>query len=151
MKEFPYVDFNQGLDARLFTPWYLDQISKLSKVKIRFALDSDGYRKYVSDAIQLAKKNGIKDFGVYVLIGYKESVEEAIDRLEFIRSLGVWPNPMRFQPLDAKIKNSYIPPGWTSKELSSMSRYYSRLAWLDGISYEQYKDREEQFVPLLDI
>ena len=46
---------------------------------------------------------------------------------------------LRYQPLDATEKNGYVAPGWTDAELRRMTRYYSRLRWLEHIPYEDYQ------------
>lgn len=138
IKIFPLIDFNQGLDARLFTPEIASMLGEL-RCKVRFAFDYWGMESYVKDAIELCKKYTTKDIGVYCLIGFNDNPKDARARLEMIRSWGIRPNPMRFQPLDAKHKNGYIAPKWTERELKNIMRYYSRLAWLDGIDYEDYQ------------
>jgi len=139
LKPFPQVDFNQGLDARLFTTWHADQIARLRRPKVRFALDHVNMTGPVSDALVLARKAGLRDFGVYVLIGFKDTPADAQARMETVRSWGVWPNPMRYQPLDAAQKNAYVAPGWTAFELRRMSRYYNRLRWFEHIPYEDWQ------------
>jgi len=138
LRRFPYVDFNQGLDARIFKPYHAFNFAKLQGVKVRFALDHINNLSAISDAISLARKEGLRDFGVYVLIGFNDTPEDALERLEFIRSLNIWPNPMRYQPLDCEQKNSFIGDNWTEEELKKMTRYYSRLRWLEHIPYQEY-------------
>jgi len=138
LKMFPLVDFNQGLDARIISPWHLDQLSRLKGVKVRFAFDHVSDESAVVDAINSAKEAGFKDFGVYVLIGFRDTPEDARHRLDTIRALGILPNPMRYQPLDTLERNSYVDDGWTQDELKRMTRYYSRLVWLGHVPYEDY-------------
>jgi hypothetical protein len=136
---FPFVDFNQGLDARLMRSWHADQIARLKAVKVRFSFDYLDMAGYVADAIRKCLVKGLKDIGVYALIGYKEPPREAIKRLELIRSWDIRPNPMRYQPLDAEWKNGYVAPGWTEDELKKVMRYYSRLRYLEHIPFEDYQ------------
>lgn len=143
LKIFPYVDFNQGFEARRFTPDLADMFGEL-KCHIRFAFDNWGSEQYVKDAIDLCRQRSTKDISVFVLIGYKDSPEEAKAKLEAVRSWGgVLPTPMRFQPLDAKKKHEYVAPGWTDFELKRMMRYYSRLNYFEHIPYEEFHDRED--------
>lgn len=136
---FAACDFNQGLDARLFTPWHADQLARLKRPHIRFSWDSIKTEGSVVDAVNLCKKYGFKDIGIYCLIGFRDTPEDAIYRLESVRSWGLLPNPMRYQPLDCIEKNSFVGEGWTERELANMTRYYSRLAWLgNACSYENY-------------
>ncbi len=52
LKVFPFVDFNQGLDARRFTPSLADMLGELN-CHIRFALDHSNLSAVVKDAIDL--------------------------------------------------------------------------------------------------
>lgn len=136
---FPVCDFNQGLDARLFTSYHADQLARLKKPHIRFSWDSIKTEGAVTDAVNLCKKYGFRDIGVYVLLGFKDTPEDAKYRLEKVRSWGLFPNPSRFQPLDCLQKNSYVAPGWTETELRKMMKYYYRLGWLDNTcSYDEF-------------
>lgn len=138
LKVFPKVDFNQGLEAARFTPEIADLLGNL-KCKVRFAFDGWYAEQAVHDAVKLCKERTTKDIGVYVLIGYDDTPKDAMARLELVRSWKVLPNPMRYQPLDAHAKNCYVAPNWTDRELKKMTRYYSRLAYLNGIPYEEYQ------------
>ncbi len=140
---FPACDFNQGLDARRFTGWHADQIARLKHPKVRFALDHANATGSVTDAIATARAAGLRHFGVYVLVGFTDTPDDALARLEYVRSLNIWPTPMRYQPLDATEKNAYVAPAWTDYELRRMTRYYSRLRWLEGIPYADYKPADE--------
>lgn len=139
LKALPFVDFNQGLEAERFTFHHADRIAELKHPKVRFALDSKADYAPVTDAIALARSRGLKDFGVYVLFGYHDTPEEAKERLEYIRSLGIRPTPMRYQPLDTLTKNEYIDPNWTRKQLEDTARYYSKLRYLEHIPFEDYR------------
>ena len=60
-------------------------------------------------------------------------------RLQEAYQLGVWPNHMRYQPLDAITKNSYGGENWTERELKRYMRYWSRLRWLRQIPFDEYR------------
>lgn len=145
LKVFPFVDFNQGLEAKRFTPEIADILGNLN-CHVRFALDHSNLAGIVKDAIDLCKERTTKKISVYCLIGYKDTPEDALYRLELIRSWGALPNPMRYQPLDAKTKNGWVEDGWTEGELADMMRYYSRLAWLGHIPWSDYnaEPKEQQ-------
>ncbi len=138
LKALPWVDFNQGLDARLFTVYHARRIAELREVKVRFALDDLAAEGPVADAVAMARRHGLRDIGVYVLIGFHDTPECARYRLEMVRSWGIRPNPMRYQPLDALRKDEHVAPAWTARELRRMTRYYSRLRWLEHIPYRDY-------------
>ncbi len=136
------VDFNQGLDARLFRSWHAEMLSRLKKPKMRFALDHVDMTDVVGRAVALAREHGLRDIGVFVLVGFQDTPEDALTRLETVRGWGLRPNPMRYQPLDARVKNRHVASTWTTDMLQDVMRYYSRLRWLEGVSFQEYRDHE---------
>ncbi len=147
-KVYQLTDFNQGLEARKFTPELADLLGQI-RCKIRFAFDNWGQETAVKEAIDLCKARTTKDITVYCLIGYNDTPDDAKARLELIKSWKVLPAPMRYQPLDTKNKNEYMAKGWTERELRDMTRYYFRQAWLEHIPYEQYKKQPEEQMELV--
>lgn len=139
LKVFPLVDFNQGLEARRFTPELADLLGNL-RCKVRFAFDSWAQEKSVKAAIDLCEKRTTKDITIYCLIGYDDDPDSARARLDKVKSWGIMPAPMRYQPLDAEEKDCYVHPNWTERKLRSMVRYYFRQAWLKHITFDEYED-----------
>ncbi len=142
LKVFPLVDFNQGLEARRFAPEVADLLGNI-KCHVRFAFDHWGQEAAVKDAIDLCRERTTKDIGVYCLIGYNDNLEEAKSKLELIRSWGVLPYPMRYQPLDAKVKNEYVNPKWTDRQLRNVIEYYSRLNWRGYRPFEELRSNRK--------
>ena len=138
-KIFRLTDFNQGLEASGFTPELADLLGTI-RCKVRFSFDHWGQEAVVKNAIDLCRKRTTKNIGIYVLIGYKDNPESARARLELVRSWGLLPNPMRYQPLDTIKKHSYLALGWTNKEMRKMTRYYSRLRWFGSFPYDEYQN-----------
>jgi hypothetical protein len=138
LKALPGVDFNQGLDARLITARHASRIAELKNVKVRFAFDHPGQETAVHDAIALCRREGLRDFSVYCLIGFDDDPESAKHRLSLVLSWKAWPNPMRYQPLDSLVKNSHVAPGWTDAELKRFMCYYSRQRYLSGVPFDEY-------------
>ncbi len=138
-KQFYLTDFNQGLEARRFTPELADLLGDI-RCKVRFAFDDWNDEGAVKDAIDLCRERTTKDIGIYCLIGYKDNPESARARLELVRSWDIWPYPMRYQPLDAKKKDSYLALGWKNREMRKMVAYYSRLGFHKNIPYEDFQD-----------
>jgi len=148
LRPFRAVDFNQGLDAGLFTSQHAGLLATLQHVKIRFAFDSSKDEVIVADAIQAARRANLTDISIYVLIGFDDDPENAKSRLEWVRSFNLRPNPMRFQPLDALSKDSYVAPGWTDRELKRMMRYYSRLRWFEHIPFNDFEYEPKETLDL---
>lgn len=142
LKKLEWCDFNQGLDIRLLKIHHAERFSELKDPLIRLSWDNSKDEKYFFQAYELLKQAGIKkrNIQVYVLIGYKDSPENALYRLEKINELGVLINPMRYQPIDCKKKNDYIGTGWTDKELKRFMRYWSRLIFFKNKCGLEFKD-----------
>jgi hypothetical protein len=161
LSSLPYVDFNQGLDARIFTQWHAQQLRRLRHVKVRFAFDHRRCEPWVQSAFAMARAEGLVDFGCYVLIGFEDSPADARYRLEKVREWDVRPTPMRYQPLDAKKKNAFVAHGWTERELLDMTQYYSNLRYNEHVPFESFdhskacrdwsrRKRASKPMPLLD-
>ncbi len=138
LMDFDLVDFNQGLDVRLFNKKAADRLSRI-KLHARFAFDHIGLESKVADAVALCKKRTTKKISVYVLVGYDDTPEDALYRLEKVREWGALPNPMRYQPLDTTKRNAYCSPAWTDRELKRVCRYYSRLNYWGAIPFSEFQ------------
>ncbi len=133
LKYLPYIDFNQGLDCVLFSKEKAVLLSNLKKFKFRFAFDKLNQEKHILKSLQIIKdlnllKSKTKDdIFVYILYGFKDTPEEALYKARLIMSLGMFPYPMRYQPLNSLEKNSYInkEKGWTHNKLTGFSAYWS--------------------------
>lgn len=139
LKCLPYVDFNQGLDASLFTNTKINRLTELKVAKIRFSFDHIKDERVVVKAIKRAIRAGFKNIGCYVLIGFDDSPDDALYRLQLLKNLGVLPNPMRYQPLDSIMKNKYVGKNWTEYELMRFQRYWSKQIWLGHIPFNEYR------------
>jgi len=138
---FPSADFNQGLEAARFTSWHAEEIARLNKPMVRFALDRDSQEGPVHAALDRARKAGLTRFGIYVLVGYTDTPENAVARLETVRGWDIRPYAMLYQPLDAERKNSYVAPGWSEYELGRTLQYYNRLRWHEHIPFDRFDRR----------
>jgi len=140
LKPLNNIDFNQGLDARLLTPYRAERLCELDMVVIRLAWDHVKMEQQFLAAFELLLKVGFppRKIRTYVLIGYQDTPDDALYRLQTIKDLGAWPFPMRYQPLDAVRRNSYVGRHWTERQLADYMRYWSRLRWLEHIPFEEY-------------
>lgn len=139
------IDFNQGLDARLLTEHHAGQLAELHRVgklaRIRLAWDDLETESRFRKAHSALVSAGIpkSKISVYVLIGYQDTLQDALYRLSEIWALKSWPNPMRYQPLNARKKNEYVSPNWTEGELKRYVKYWSNLRWLSGVPFGEYR------------
>ena len=123
-----WVDFNQGLDARLITDEVAERLSRLklgpNTVKVRLGYDQPYEEKFVHRAIERLKAVGIKGRSVmvYILFNYNDTPDGFFERVRNVLNWGATAYPMRYIPLDALDKNSYISPNWTREEVEMVQR-----------------------------
>lgn len=139
VKGLPNVDFNQGLDARFLTDYHASRLAELDCM-VRLAWDHVGLEPQVMTAIERLRcakipKHRIR---VYVLIGFDDTPDDARYRLETLEAMGLMPNPMRFNPLDALQRDQYVGPAWTDRELSRYLRYWSNKRWFGSIPFDEF-------------
>ena len=141
LKPLKGVDFNQGLDARLLTDYHAQRIAELDLANVRLAWDHVEMESKFMQAFERLRKAGIpkNKIFVYVLIGYKDTPNDALYRLETVKNLGALPSPMRFQELAAKKRNSYVGENWTNRQLIRYMRYWANLTKVRGLPFEQSK------------
>lgn len=139
------IDFNQGLDCRLLETRHIDEIKRLKyKPFIRFAFDNISQEVHVHAAVKRFRDAGFgkRRIGIYVLFGFNDTPEDALERLRLVYSWEIRPNPMRYQPIDATKKNDYVGDNWTEEELLKISKYWSRLQYYEHIPYENFNYRK---------
>lgn len=118
-----YVDFNQGLDARLLTDEKMALLSQIAINPMRIAFDDIDMKNLYVKKIRLAKKHGIKQLSNYVLYNFEDTPDDLYERLriniELNEELGlsIYSFPMRFIPLSAKTRGYVDNPHWTKQQL----------------------------------
>ena len=140
LKPLSGIDFNQGLDARLLTKHHAERIAELDLKMVRLAWDHIGLEAQFNAAWDTLRSAGIPKgkISAYVLIGYKDTPDDALFRLRSIWDRGSWPNPMRYQPLDAIKRNQYVGEHWTDRELKRYMRYWSNLRHLSAVPFDEF-------------
>lgn len=98
------VDFNQGLDARLFDKDKAEMLSKINLNPVRFAFDDISYERSIRKAIKLSKKYFQSEIRVYVLYNFKDTPEDFYHRIDLLNREGVLAFPMQYRPPTKKIR-----------------------------------------------
>jgi len=140
LKPLESVDFNQGLDARFLTSYHAQRIAELDIRCVRLAWDYTGMEDAFMSAFERLTTAGIPSsmIRVYVLMGFKDDPKDTLYRLETIREMGAWPNPMRYQPLDAMQRDQFLGSNWTEHELTRIKKYYSSLRYYGHIPFKSF-------------
>lgn len=138
-KPLKWVDFNQGLDARLLNEYHADRLAELNCM-VRLAFDSVQYESQFMRAFEILRKAGLpkKRIRVYVLVGFEDTPDDALYRLHTVADLGIDPNPMRYNPLDTLQRDSYVGSGWTDAELTRYVRYWANLRYFRAVPFEEF-------------
>lgn len=145
LKPVPCVDMNQGLDCRIIKPYHIDRLRELNLHCVRFAWDHIKEEGHVIDAVNLCLKAGIpkSKIRVYVLVGFHDTPEDALYRMQTLKDMGLGKNsPMRFQAIQgdkALIKNGYLESTWTEYEITRFMHYWFRQAWVSNIPYADWR------------
>jgi hypothetical protein len=128
------VDFNQGLDSRLLTPYHAERIArlKLAKRGARLALDSSRDYSQSSWATALSRllSAGIakRNISSYAIIGFDSDPSEAWKRCTAIEECGIRALPMWFHELDAMKANVVTEKqaalGWSDYERRRIMQWF---------------------------
>lgn len=120
---FRYIDFNQGVDARLLTEEKMKLLSEIAIKPLRIAFDYIKLQKLYMEKVHLAHKYGVEHLSNYMLYNFNDTPEDLYERLriniELNEELGlhIFSFPMRFIPLNAKHRRYVYNPHWTKKQL----------------------------------
>ncbi|MGE4293312.1 MAG: hypothetical protein AB7E32_14020 [Desulfovibrio sp.] len=130
------LDCNQGLDARRVDHAVAALLARVRWKVLRFACDRADQMPAVERAVRLVREAaGHASFGgqrirCYVLV---QDIEDALERVEFLRKLDVDPFAQPFRPLDG---------GEPDATLKRFARWVNHKAIFRTVPWEEYKFRE---------
>ena len=120
-----YVDFNQGMDARLLTEEKMKILSALPIKPFRIAYDNIKYTDIYTKAIKLAARYGVEEFSNYLLYNFDDKPIELYNRLKINIDLAaelsvhIYSFPMKYEPIENK-KRGYVGKNWNLYYLKSI-------------------------------
>lgn len=129
-----YVDFNQGVDARLFTPEKAKLLSSIAIHPLRIAFDDLKTKDSYEKAIRMSVEAGITDFSNYLLYNFNDHPDDLYRRLkinvQLCDELGVsiYSFPMKYHPIkktedmdqDYSHNRDYIGKHWNRKYIRAI-------------------------------
>ena len=128
--KFRYVDFNQGVDARLLDEKKMALLSTIPIRPLRIAFDSMKFASAYENAIRLAGKYNIKNLSNYLLFNFKDKPVELYQRMKLNVELSnelqlqIYSFPMRYSPIwdDNNLHHgrTYIGEHWNRKFIRSI-------------------------------
>lgn len=129
-REQVWVDFNQGLDARLITPEIAGMLARLHWIRlIRLACDTSEMLPVIRQATSYLKEAGVSQsrFWAYALV---RDVEEAHRRVMALREMGVEPFAQPYHDYDG---------GEPTEEQKAFARWVNRKSLFKSCTWESYK------------
>jgi len=158
-----YIDFNQGVDARLFDEEKANLLGKINIRPLRIAFDSIKDRKYYENAIRLSAKAGIKNFSNYILYNFKDEPIDFYRRLKLNIELceeldiNIYSFPMKFHPItgEDRFNRDYLGKYWNRKYIRAIQAVLNVIKGKVGRGKEFFEkafgDTEEQFLKILEM
>ena len=124
-----YVDFSQGLDICLLDERKIEALNKIRWKRIHFAWDRPGedMRKQFAFAAERLKRFSRNTISCYVLTNYDSTHEQDLERVMFLRSIGVQPYVM--------IYRKHTAPAVTRK----LQRYCSPTIFWNVPTFAEYQ------------
>jgi hypothetical protein len=123
-----YIDFNQGVDARLFDEEKANLLGKINIRPLRIAFDCWNDRKYYENAIRLSAKAGVKNFSNYILYNYQDEPIDFYQRLKLNIDLckeldiNIYSFPMKFHPItgEDRFNRDFLGKHWNRKYIRAV-------------------------------
>ena len=161
--KYRYVDFNQGVDARLLTDKKMALLATIAIRPLRIAFDSMKLAKPYEKAVRLAAKYEIINLSNYLLFNFKDKPVELYHRMklnvELSNELGlqIYSFPMRYSPIwdDNKLHHgrTYIGKYWNRKFIRAIQTVLNATKGKVGTRLDFFKaafgKNEEEFHEIL--
>lgn len=128
-KRMRFIDFNQGVDARLVTDKKMEKLAEINIRPLRIAFDHYSMKDTYEAAIRSAAKHGITDLSNYLLYNFEDEPDELYYRMkinvDLCEELGVtiYSFPMKYHPIDDPDffdNREYIGKYWNRKFIRSI-------------------------------
>jgi hypothetical protein len=158
-----YIDFNQGVDARLFDEEKANLLGKINIRPLRIAFDNIKDRKYYENAVRLSAKAGIKNFSNYILYNYNDKPIEFYQRLKLNIDLceeldiNIYSFPMKFHPItgEERFNRDFLGKSWNRKYIRAIQAVLNAIKGKVGRGKEFFEkafgENEEQFFKILEM
>lgn len=157
-----YVDFNQGIDARLVTSSNMRKLAEIPIRPVRIAFDHWNLRKEYEKAIRTAVKYGHKNLSNYMLYNFTDKPVELYWRLKLNVELSeelnasIYSFPMKYHPIEDPLyfsNRDYIGIHWNRKFIRSIQAILNSTKGKVGNGYsffcKAFGTDEQEFFRLL--
>jgi hypothetical protein len=116
------VDFNQGVDSRLFEGRKIEILSRIYVNPLRIAFDHIGLKDVYVRAVEIAIEHGLTRLSNLMLYNFNDSPDDLYNRLKVVMDLNarlkarISSFPMKYIPLNS-VNRSFIGKEWTRKQI----------------------------------
>lgn len=156
-----YVDFNQGVDARLFTDDIVSLLAQVPVRPLRIAFDDIKTESAYTKALKMSVSHGIKDFSNYLLYNFKEKPVDLYHRMRVNVDLceelnvSIYSFPMKYHPIrdEHSHDRDYIGEHWNRKYIRAVQAILNATKGKigRGVSFfeKAFGKNEDEFMELL--
>ena len=164
-----YVDFNQGVDARLFTEEIVELLSRIAIRPLRIAFDDIKTFPSYNKAVRMSAAAGLKDFSNYLLYNFVDKPLDLYQRLRINVELcdelnvNIYSFPMKYHPIrkgkddaeDLSHNRDYIGKHWNRKYIRAIQAILNSTKGKvgKGITFflEAFGNDETEYMELLEM
>lgn len=156
-----YIDFNQGVDARLFNDVRVGLLSRIPIKPLRIAFDDVKTEEAYTKALTMSVKAGMKDFSNYLLYNFKDTPQDLYHRLRVNVDLcetldvSIYSFPMKYHPIrdEHSHDRDYIGEFWNRKYIRAVQAILNATKGKigRGVSFfeKAFGRTEEEYMELL--
>lgn len=164
-----YVDFNQGVDARLFTEEIVAQLARIAIRPLRIAFDDIKTFPSYNKAVRMSAAAGLKEFSNYLLYNFNDKPIDLYKRLRINVELcdelniNIYSFPMKYHPIrkgpndeeDYSHNRDYIGKNWNRKYIRAVQAILNSTKGKigKGMSFflEAFGSTEDEYFELLEM
>ena len=158
-----YIDFNQGVDARLFNTERVNLLAQIPVRPLRIAFDDVKTEKSYTDALKLSVSYGMKDFSNYLLYNFKDKPQDLYHRMRVNVDLceelnvSIYSFPMKYHPIrdEHSHDRDYIGEHWNRKYIRAVQAILNATKGKigRGVSFfeKAFGKNEEEYHKLLEM
>lgn len=158
-----YIDFNQGVDARLFNTERVALLAQIPVRPLRIAFDDVKTEKSYTDALKLSVSYGMKDFSNYLLYNFKDKPQDLYHRMRVNVDLceelnvSIYSFPMKYHPIrdEHSHDRDYIGEHWNRKYIRAVQAILNATKGKigRGVSFfeKAFGKDEEEYHKLLEM
>lgn len=153
-----FVDFNQGVDARLINEDNIKLLGEIAIRPLRIAFDSMAYVEPYTRAVKLAAANDIRHLSNYILYNEKDKPVDLYRRLQINVQLcedlniNIYSFPMKFHPItgEQRFNRDYLGIHWNRKFIRAVQAVLNatkgKIGKGERFFYKAFGESEDYFL-----